>query len=92
MGNNYSKAEKRQIVKDLYKYLHECEEGTDITTCQLLDAAGYKVDQFSEGDLMDINRELFKSAKANHIILDMSAHDGMVEGLPYNLDFIVRHE
>ena len=24
MGNNYSKAEKRQIVKDLYKYLHEC--------------------------------------------------------------------
>ena len=64
MGNNYSKSEKRQIVRDLYKYLHECEEGTDINTCQLLDAAGYEVDQFSVGDLMDINSAAERSYRS----------------------------
>ena len=30
--------------------------------------------------------------KRGRVLLDYSAHDGMLEGLPYNLDFIVRRK
>jgi len=33
-----------------------------------------------------------QAAKANKITLDMSEHDGKVEGLPFNLTFIVRNK
>ena len=89
MSKQYTKTDFHHIVDDLIDYLRECEEGTDITTGQLLQAAGYNVDEFGISDLMDIHDELIKTAKHNHIILDMSAHENMVEGLPYNLDFIV---
>jgi hypothetical protein len=53
-------------------------------------AAGYDDNKLSEGDLLAIHGALFRAAKASNITLDMSAHEGMEEGLPYNLDFIVR--
>ena len=55
-------------------------------------AAGYDVNKLSEGDLLDIHEALFSAAKASNITLDMSDHEGLVEGLPYNLDFIVRRK
>ncbi len=36
MSKIYSKTDKGYIVKELVEYLRECEDGTDITTCQLL--------------------------------------------------------
>ena len=87
---NYSNTDLRRIVRAVNKKLRECEDGTDTTTCQLIMAAGYDVNKLSEGDLLDIHEALFRAAKASNITLDMSAHEGLVEGLPYNLDFIVR--
>ena len=80
------------IVRAVNIKLRECEDGTDTTTSQLIMAAGYDVNKLSEGDLLDIHEALFREAKASNITLDMSAHEGLVEGLPYNLDFIVRRK
>ena len=49
------------------------------------------MDGFEPFDLIDIHNALFRAAEANHITLDMSAHDGKLEGLPFNLDFIVHN-
>ena len=92
MSENYTKADLRRIVRAVNKKLRECEDGTDITTCQLVVETGYDVKRLSEGDLLDIHEALFRAAKASNITLDMSAHEGLVEGLPYNLDFIVRRK
>ena len=92
MSEKYSKTDLRHIAENLIEDLRECEDGTDITTWQLVKAAGYDMDEFGEWDLFDVHDALFRAAKANHITLDMSAHDGLVEGLPYNLDFIVHNK
>lgn len=49
------------------------------------------MDSFDEADLFEIHELLFELAGENHILLDMSAHEYRLEGLAYNLDFIVRH-
>lgn len=71
--------------------LREMEDGEATTTSMLLKEA-YGGDDLDEGDLMDIHSELFTVAKANGIELDMSAHLGKLEGLPYNLDFVVHNK
>ena len=90
MRENYTKADLRRIVRAVNKKLRECEDGTDTTTCQLVMETGYDVNRLSEGDLLDITEALFRAAKASKITLDMSSHEGLEEGLLYNLDFIVR--
>ncbi len=92
ISERFSKADLRHIAESLIEDLRECEDGTDITTWQLVKAAGYDMDDFQEWDLFDVHDALFKAAKANRITLDMSAHEGKVEGLPFNLDFIVRNK
>ena len=93
MSRKYTETDFQHIVNNLIDYLKaKCEDGTDITTWQLLEAAGYDMDEFDDYDLMDIHNGLLESAKDNHIILDMSAHKNMLEGLSYNLDYIVHRE
>ena len=92
MSERFSKAEIKQIVEDLVEELRECDNGTVITTWQLLKAAGYDINDFEQSDLFDIHNELFKSARAEHITLDMSAHKNKLEGLSYNLDYIVKNK
>ena len=44
-------------------------------------------------DLIDIHGIiLFKAARENHILPDMSSHKNKVEGLPFNLFFIVHNK
>ena len=92
MGENYSKADLRHIAEYLVEDLRECDDGTTITSWQLLKTAGYDMEEFDQWDLFEIHDALFRTAKANRITLDMSAHKDKVEGLPYNLDFIVRNK
>ena len=92
MSERFSKAEIKQIVEDLVEELRECDNGTDITTWQLLKAAGYDINDFEQFDLFDIHSALFKAARAEHITLDMSAHKDKLEGLSYNLDYIVKNK
>ena len=55
-------------------------------------AASYELNKLSEDDLFQIVEALSRAAKASNITLDMSAHDGMEEGMPFHLDFIVRRK
>ena len=91
MSNIRSKEEIRYIVNDMIEELRECEDGTDITTGQLIQLVGYDLDEYDDEDMSDIHFALLKAAKAEHITLAMSAHDYKLEGLPFNLDFIVHN-
>ena len=42
-----------------------------------------------EDDLFDVQERVIKRLKGKRV-LDFSAHDGLVEGLPYNLSFKIR--
>lgn len=83
--------ELQSIVSDLVEELRELPDRTDLTTWQLMDRAGYANEELSNEDLMDIDYALRQAARKAHITLDGSKHDGKVEGLPFNLDYIVRN-
>ena len=73
-------------------YLHFKLQHLDTDDDKTLKAVGYDMNDFEEFDLFDIHSALFKAARGNHITLDMSAHKNKVEGLPYNLDYIVKNK
>ena len=87
-----TKTELRYMAEDLVEELREMPDGTEITSWQLLKAGGYDPQELDFSELMDHHQYLFRIARANHITLDMSKHEGKVEGLPYNLDFVVRNK
>lgn len=78
------------IIPALIEQLKASPDGYDITTAQLLRVVGYKPEEFEFTDLFDIHFSLFEAAEKAGLILDMSAHENKVEGLPFNLDFILR--
>lgn len=82
----------KEIGRSFIEDLRECEDGTSVTTWQLVMEAGYDETDFEWGDLFVVHRALFDAARKNHITLDMSAHRDMDEGMPYHLDFIVRNK
>lgn len=43
-------------------------------------------------DLFDVHFALFEAAEKAGLTLDMSEHENKVEGLPFNLDFILRKQ
>ena len=83
MSEKYSKADLRHIAEDMIEDLRECEDGTITTTGRL--ARDYGYDDMETFDLSDLHDALFRAAKANKIILDMSEHEGKVEGLPFSI-------
>lgn len=90
MSEKYSKADLRHIAEDMIEDLRECEDGIVTTTGRL--ARDYGYDDMETFDLFDLHDSLFRAAKANKITLDMSEHEGKVEGLPFNLPFAVRNK
>ena len=90
MSERYSKSDIREIAEYLVEDLRECEDGTVTTTGRLARASGY--DDMETFDLFDLHDALFMAARANHITLDMSEHKDKVEGLPFNLTFVVRNK
>lgn len=91
MVENLTKGEIKPIVEDLVEELRECPDGTRISTSLLLRQAEHE-DAFNSVDLIAIHDALFETAKANNIILDMSEHEKKVEGLSYNLPYIVHNK
>ena len=83
MSEKYSKADLRHIAEDMIEDLRECEDGTITTTGRL--ARDYGYDDMETFDSFDLHDALFRAAKANKIILDMSEHEGKVEGLPFSI-------
>ncbi len=90
MDERYTKLEIREIAEHLVEELREYEDGTVTTTADLAQDQGYiDMETFN---LFDLHDALFKAARSNHITLDMSEHEGIPEGLPYNLTFVVRNK
>ena len=89
MLGSYSHADLRHIAEDLVEVLRECDDGSSFTTCQLLMLDGYDVDKFTDEELSSIDASLHHAAKVNKITFSMSVHENKVEGLPFNLDFVV---
>lgn len=79
------------IVANLVEELREMDDGTEITTFQLLMVADYDLERFTFNDLLAIDYSLRSEARKNHIRLDMSKHKDKAEGLPFNLDFKVHN-
>lgn len=92
MSSEYSKEDLQYLAETFIEDLRELEDGTSTTTWKLLDRYHYERDEFDKEDLLEIHAALIRAAKANHITLDMSAHVNKAEGLPYNLDFVVRNK
>ena len=84
--------EIREAAAMLAGALKDAPEGYETTTRRLLRDVGYGPDAFGEGDLTEIHSALFAQAEKEGICLDMSAHDGRLEGLPWDLDFAVRRK
>ena len=83
-------AEYKHIVEDMIDVLKEAGDGSCASTATVLDAAGYDLDEFELEEMMELHGLLFKAAESNQIILDMSEHEGLLEGLACNLYFIIR--
>lgn len=88
--SNYSKEEILQIAEYLVEELRELDDGASTTTAKLAADCGY--DDMDMSELFELDEALFKAAKKNHIKLDLSSHKDMVEGLPFNLDFVVKNK
>ncbi len=86
------KEEKRKIVMEAMDYLRECDDGFAISTMTLLDELGYEPMEMDRGDIAGIHAAIFREAKYYHIELDMSEHDGLIEGLLEGLDYVVHNK
>ena len=90
MSENYSKADILDIAESMIEDLRECEDGTVTTTAKLARTCDY--DDMETSDLFDLHHALLRAARANHITLDMLEHKDKAEGLPFNLEFIVKNK
>ena len=86
-----TKTELRHISEDLIDEIREMDDGSRSTVLDILEVSGYDTDEFKSEEMMELTDQLFRTAKAYHIKLDMSEHEGMDEGLPYHLDFVVNN-
>ena len=87
-----TKEEKRKIVMEAMDYLRECEDGFAISTMTLLDELGYGPMEMDRDDIVSIHTAIFREAKYYHIELDMSSHDGLIEGALEGLDYAVHNK
>ena len=90
MSDKYTKTDLRHIAEYMIDDLRECEDGTKTTTAELVTNQGY--DDMGIDDLQVLHKELFRTAKANKITLDMSEYVGEEEGLPFSHEFVVRNK
>ena len=70
------------------------EDNVEIVGVNLMYSNGEKVEREEKFiDAFEIHFDIFDEIdKRGKVILDMSEHEGKVEGLPQNLDFIVRRK
>lgn len=87
--------EQEALMNKLADYVVSLPDGTAITTAQAIGVVfpdfDFRTDAYSGVSLFDIHDVLLQKLKERGIYPDMRAHNGLLEGLPYNLDFIVHH-
>ena len=78
------------IVKKAIEIIEGYENGASDTTAKFVHRINPAVE---ESELFDYHIAIYDEIeKRGNVMLDYSAHDGLIEGLPYNLDFIVHRK
>ena len=85
----YSEKEMKRITERLVEELTRLPNGTELTTCRLIELAGMDTDSFDVGELMDISQSISICARKQRIYLDWSKSFRMLEKLPFVLEFTV---
>lgn len=80
----------KEAIEATLKYIDEMDFETSETTARIAGKLGFNL---STEDLFDIECEVYEEVdRSRQYILDKSHHDGLVEGLPFNLDFVKRRK
>ena len=85
----YTDREMEHITRKLVDELKKLPNGTEITTCGLIERAGMDTESFDVGELMDISQEISIKARTQGIYLDWSKSFRILERLPFVLEFTV---
>lgn len=85
---------KEEVVKKLMEYIKTLEEGTEVSTSELMAKVYGDCFDIREDDelLADIDYQLYKACEKEGIILDKSKYNRMLVGLPYNIPFVIRYK
>ncbi len=85
----YTNREMEKITGRLVEELKRLPNGTEITTCGLIERAGMDTETFDVGELMDISQSISIKARSQGIYLDWTKSLRMLEKLPFVLEFTV---
>ena len=87
--------DQKMMLDKLADYVAGLPEGTSITTTQALGQVfpdfRYDAKKYCGMYLFDIHAVLLEKLEKRNVYPDISAHDGLLQGLPFNLDFVIRH-
>ena len=90
--------EQINMFRKIADYLYTLSDGTNTTTARVMaEIFPDEIDDIWEKqsylgvELFMIHYEVMELLEKMGVELDMSSHEGKVEGLPHNLDFYVKH-
>lgn len=84
--------ERNDMVEALIEELYMLDDGTSVSTLELMNSLGEDTDQYDFSDMMDIHDQLFRHAKKKHIKLYSPDYDGTPVGIPYAIDYVVSNK
>lgn len=87
---NFYQENKDEILKEMVKKLKTMSDGEKTSTSELYKLLYPEYFFYHDETLWNIHQDLVKAAKKAGLILDMSHHVGLTEGMPYNLDYKVK--
>ena len=90
--------EQINMFRKIADYIYTLSDGTNTTTVRVMaELFPDEIDDIWEKqsylgvELFMIHYEVMELLEKMGVELDMSSHEGKVEGLPHNLDFYVKH-
>lgn len=90
--------EQINMFRKIADYIYTLSDGTNTTTARVMaELFPDEIDDIWEKqsylgvELFMIHYEVMELLEKMGVELDMSSHEGKVEGLPHNLDFYVKH-
>lgn len=90
--------EQKKMFQNIADYIYTLPDGANTTTVRAMAEIFpdeiediWQKQSYLGVDLFVIHFEVIERLEKMGVELDMSSHDGKVEGLPHNLDFYVKH-
>lgn len=83
--------ERNKLVQLTTEYLISLPDESNLTMREaVMQACPEAEDDIKDTALFGLLDDIETSVRKTGVVLDFTAHDGLVEGLPFNLDFVVR--